>query len=76
MLAQEFLTLFVLSNFYKFCDVRIQKAGFRRVGVVERGMKNESWKGITEVCEGFGAFLVDFGGLQGVPLPFYVLKEA
>ena len=33
MLAQEFLTLFALSNFDKFSDVRIQKAGFLRVDV-------------------------------------------
>jgi hypothetical protein len=33
MLAREFLTLFVLSDFYKFSDVRIQKAGFLRVDV-------------------------------------------
>jgi len=33
MLAREFLTLFALSHFDKFSDVRIQKAGFLRVGV-------------------------------------------
>ena len=33
MLAREFLTLFVLSHFEKFSDVRIQKAGFLRVDV-------------------------------------------
>ena len=33
MLAQEFLTLFALSHFDKFSDVRIQKASFLRVDV-------------------------------------------
>ena len=51
MLAQEFLTLFVLSNFYKFCDVRIQKAGFRRVGVVERGRICMKSLGRCKLCK-------------------------
>ena len=50
MLAREFLTLFALSHFDKFSDVRIQKAGFLRVGVEGGGKFVYNRCGEVAVC--------------------------